>query len=124
MPVDIRIIIGWTTDNSDIDLWVTDPFKEKCYYKHTQTRIGGRISKDVTQGYGPEEFLLKKAVKGNYTVDANLYGDHRQNLGGPISVRADLFTDFGKPTQKKKTMNLRVTTDKEVINLGSLNFGG
>ncbi len=123
MPVDVRIVIGWNTDNSDIDLWVTDPRKEKCFYEHTETEIGGKISRDVTQGYGPEEFLLKKALNGNYTIDVNLYGDSRQTLGGPIAIKADLFTDFGKPTQKRKTINLRVTTDKEVINLGSLKFG-
>jgi tetratricopeptide (TPR) repeat protein len=123
MPVDVRIVIGWNTDNSDIDLWVTDPRKEKCFYSHNATEIGGRISRDVTQGYGPEEFLLKKAWKGNYSVDVNLFGDHRQNLGGPIAIKADLYTDYGRPTQKRKTINLRVTTDKEVINLGSLKFG-
>ena len=123
MPVDVRIVIAWTSDNSDIDLWVTDPNKEKCFYEHTETEIGGRISQDVTQGYGPEEFLLKKAMNGNYLVDVNLFGDSRQTLGGPISIKADLFTDYGKPTQKRKIINLRVTTNKEVINLGSLKFG-
>jgi hypothetical protein len=123
MPVDVRIVIGWNTDNSDIDLWVTDPRKEKCFYENKETSLGGKISADVTQGYGPEEFCLRKARKGNYTVDVNLYGDHRQTLGGPIAIRADLFTDFGKPTQKKRTINLRVTTNKDVINLGALKFG-
>lgn len=123
MPVDVRIVIGWNADNSDIDLWVTDPRKEKCSYQNKETQIGGKISADVTQGYGPEEFCLRKARNGNYTVDVNLFGDHRQTLGGPIAIKADLFTDFGKPTQKKQTINLRVTTGKEVINLGSLRFG-
>jgi uncharacterized protein YfaP (DUF2135 family) len=124
MPADVRIVISWNTDNSDIDLWVTDPNKEKCFYEHTQTRIGGKISQDVTQGYGPEEFMLKKALNGNYIIEANLYGDSRQTLGGPISIRADLFTDFGRPSQKRKTIHLRVTTGKEVVSLGSLKFGG
>jgi hypothetical protein len=123
MPVDVRIVVGWNTDNSDIDLWVTDPKKEKCFYQNQETRIGGHLSADVTQGYGPEEFLLKKALNGNYTVDVNLYGDHRQTLGGPIAIKADLFTDFGKPTQKRSSINLRVTSNKEVINLGKLKFG-
>lgn len=123
MPVDVRIVIGWSSDNSDIDLWVTDPRKEKCFYQNRFTRIGGRISQDVTQGYGPEEFLLKKALNGNYNIDVNLYGDTRQTIGGPIAIKADLFTDFGKPAQKRRTINFRVTSDKEVINLGALKFG-
>jgi len=122
MPVDVRIVIGWNTDNSDIDLWITDPQNEKCFYEHTETEIGGRISKDVTAGYGPEEFQLKKALKGNYKIEVNLYGDTRQTLGGPISIKAEMFTDFGKPTQKREVINFRVTTNKEVIKIGSLKF--
>ena len=60
MPMDVRIVIGWTSDNSDIDLWVTDPHKEKCFYEHSETASGGKISQDVTQGYGPEEFYPKR----------------------------------------------------------------
>ena len=123
MPVDVRIVVGWNTDNSDIDLWVTDPQKEKCFYQHTETGAGGKISKDVTGGYGPEEFRLKKALNGNYQVEVNLYGDSRQTLGGPISIKAEMFTDFGKPTQKREVINFRVTTDSEVVKIGSLKFG-
>lgn len=124
MPVDVRIVISWNTDNSDMDLWVTDPNKEKCSYQHTRTAIGGRITQDVTQGYGPEEFMLKKAVDGKYTVEVNLFGDSRQTLGGPTAIKADLFTDYGKPTQKRETINFRVTTGKEVVELGALSFAG
>lgn len=122
MPVDVRIVISWNTDNSDMDLWVTDPRKEKCSYENTRTSLGGRISQDVTSGYGPEEFILKKAVNGKYKVEVNLYGDNRQTLGGPIAIKADLFTDYGKPTQKRETINFRVTTGKEVVELGALSF--
>ncbi|HEU4471410.1 MAG TPA: VIT domain-containing protein [Flavisolibacter sp.] len=120
MPVDVRIVIGWTVDNADVDLWVTDPRKEKCLYSNNRTSIGGRLSQDVTQGYGPEEFLLKKAVKGDYVVEANLYGDHRQTLGGPITITAELFTDFGRPSQKRSIINFRVTDSKEVVYIGKL----
>lgn len=124
MPVDVRIVISWNADNSDIDLWVTDPRKEKCFYENTATALGGRISQDVTGGYGPEEFMLKKAVDGKYKVEVNLFGDHRQTLGGPIAIKADLYTDYGKPTQKRETINFRVTTGKEVVELGALSFSG
>ena len=58
-PVDVRVVLSWDTDNCDMDLWVTDPKDEKCYYQNTLTYLGGKISRDVTQGYGPEEFMLK-----------------------------------------------------------------
>lgn len=122
MPLDIRIVIGWSTNDSDVDLWITDPAKEKCSYQNTSTSTGGRISSDMTGGYGPEEFILKKAVKGNYTIEVNLFGDSRQTLGGPITIKAELFTNFGKPTQKRRVINCRVTSDKEVIKIGALKF--
>jgi tetratricopeptide (TPR) repeat protein len=122
MPLDVRIVISWSSNDSDIDLWVTDPAKEKCFYENTTTNAGGKISRDVTQGYGPEEFCIKKAAKGDYTVDVNLYGDHRQTLGGPITIKAEMFTNFGKPSQKRKVINFRVTTNKEVIRIGVLHF--
>ena len=122
MPLDVRIVIGWSSNDSDIDLWVTDPAKEKCFYENTITRAGGKISGDVTQGYGPEEFILKKAAKGIYTIEINLYGDSRQTLGGPITIKAELFTNFGKQTQKRKIINCRVTSNKEVIKIGVLQF--
>ncbi|MFC2634085.1 MAG: VIT domain-containing protein, partial [Capnocytophaga granulosa] len=65
-PVDIRVVLSWDTDNCDIDLWVTDPTNEECYFSNPLTYLGGKISYDVTQGYGPEEFMIKKAPKGTY----------------------------------------------------------
>jgi hypothetical protein len=124
MPVDVRIVIGWSADNSDIDLWVTDPRREKCYYSEPETSSGGRISNDVTQGYGPEEYQVKKALNGDYVVEINLFGDRRQTLGGPVTVKAELFTNFGKPNQKREIINFRLTSDKEVIRIGSLSFKG
>jgi hypothetical protein len=123
MPLDVRIVIGWSSNDSDIDLWVTDPANEKCFYQNMVTSSGGKISRDVTQGYGPEEFIIKKAAKGKYIVEVNLYGDSRQTLGGPITIKAELFTNFGRPDQKREIINTRVTSNKEVIKIGELQFG-
>jgi hypothetical protein len=122
MPVDVRIVIGWSSDNSDVDLWITDPYKQKCLYSEPLTRIGGKMSSDVTRGFGPEEFCLKKAVSGDYFVQVNLYGDTRTTLGGPISIKADCFTNFGKPNQERKAINVRVVENKDVVDIGKLTF--
>ncbi len=55
-----------------MDLWVTDPNKETCYYSHKETLIGGRISNDFTEGYGPEQFLLKKAIQRQIPGESEL----------------------------------------------------
>ncbi len=122
MPVDIRIVLNWDTDNSDMDLWVTDPYGEQCDYSNNLTRIGGMISDDFTDGYGPEEFLIKQAVPGKYQIQANYYGSREQTLIGPTTIYLDIFTRYGSGREEKKTITLRLTEDKEVIDIGEISF--
>ena len=70
-PMDIRITLSWNTNDSDMDLWVIDPQGEKCNYSNRETEIGGRMSNDFREGYGPEEFCLKKAIEGEYKIQVN-----------------------------------------------------
>ena len=96
---DLRVVISWNTDNCDIDLWVTDPNKESCGYKHKKTYIGGSISEDFTRGYGPEEFLLKKAIKGTYSVNIHYYGTTSQKQLQPVIVKVSAFRNYGRKNQ-------------------------
>ena len=121
-PVDIRVVLTWDTNNSDMDLWVTDPEEERCYYGHRQTYLGGIISKDVTGGYGPEEFMLKKAPKGNYKIEVNYYGNRSQKQLLPVSLRITFFTHYGTPQEKKQETTVRLSNQREVIDVGSFEF--
>ena len=73
MPLDIRIVLEWSSNENDIDLWVIDPNGEKCFYSNKYTKQGGKISNDFTRGYGPEEFSLKNAKRGTYTVFCKIF---------------------------------------------------
>jgi len=99
---------------------VTDPSGEKCFYGHRETTIGGRISRDLTGGYGPEEFLLKNAAKGAYKVQANYYGNSRQRASGPATIQLELYTHYGKPNETKKTITLPLTGNKQTLDIGTL----
>ena len=90
MPLDVRITIDWSSNENDIDLWVIDPNGEKCYYKNKQTKMGGKITKDFTRGYGPEEFTLKTAKRGFYSIYVNYYSESRQTITGPVTVYATI----------------------------------
>lgn len=120
MPVDVRIVLAWDADNTDVDMWVTDPSGEKCFYGHRETTIGGRISRDLTGGYGPEEFLLKNAAKGAYKVQANYYGNSRQRASGPATIQLELYTHYGKPNETKKTITLPLTGNRQTLDIGTL----
>jgi tetratricopeptide (TPR) repeat protein len=120
LPTGLRIVIDWDADNVDIDLWVTDPSNEKCFYSHPKTKIGGIISKDFTRGYGPEEFILKSPMKGKYKVEVNYYGSSQQRVTGPPTINAKLITNYGMSEEKVKDIVLRLKEDKEVVYIGEL----
>jgi tetratricopeptide (TPR) repeat protein len=108
LPVDIRVVLSWNRPSTDIDLWVTDPDNEKCYYGHKRTTIGGRISNDFTRGLGPEQFLLKKAMKGRYKVEVNYYGDTQIKVAGETAIMVEVYTHYGTPQQQRNVIALQM----------------
>jgi len=102
LPVDIRVVINWNKDNTDIDLWLTDPRGEDCSYGHKSTQIGGRLSNDFTQGFGPEQFLLKKAIKGKYKIKTNFFGERQNMISGPATVMAEVYLYYSDGRQERK----------------------
>jgi hypothetical protein len=113
IAMDVRVVINWNMNNTDIDLHVLDPYDEMCYYRHNTTQIGGRISADNTNGYGPEQFLLKKAVKGKYRVSVNYYGDNQFTIAGPSTVMAEIYTNYAGKTEQRKVVCLQMSNAKK-----------
>ena len=120
MPVDIRVVINWNMNNTDIDLHVTDPTGETCFYSHRATKIGGRISQDITQGYGPEQFMLKKAIKGKYGIYVNYFGDSQVKAEGPSTIMAEIFTNYGGKEEQRQVVCLQLSKDNKAEKNGKL----
>ena len=107
IPVDIRVVMNWNKDMTDIDLWVTDPNGEKCFYGHRTTAIGGRMSEDVTQGFGPEQFMLKKAIKGKYKIETNFFAERQMSISGPTTISAEIYLMYSSGKQVKKMITFQ-----------------
>lgn len=122
MPVDIRIVLGWSTDNLDIDIYVKEPLGGEASYENRFTGIGGRVSEDLTQGFGPEEYMLKKAPDGKYEVFTDYYGDGRQTISGPTVLYLDIYTFYGTKKQTHKRVMVRTENVKENNVIGTVNF--
>lgn len=118
LPLDLRVVLSWDSDNTDIDLWVTDPNGEKTFYSSPHSYQGGWLSHDCTGGYGPEEFILREAKPGKYKVEANFYGDRQQLLTGATTLQLHLFTGFGTPKQKDQSVTMRLKDAKETVLVG------
>jgi Flp pilus assembly protein TadD len=124
LDVDLRVVMTWDTDQTDMDLWVVEPSGERCYYGHNRTASGGLVSRDFTGGYGPEEFLVRRAPGGEYKVQTNYYGSRSQSLVGATTVQATVITNFGRADETRQALTLRLTTARDTVDIGSVTVGG
>ncbi|MCP3140292.1 VIT domain-containing protein [Pyxidicoccus xibeiensis] len=72
--IDYQLTTHWNSDSTDIDLWVIEPSGERCFYQRKQTRLGGRLFWDITDGLGPELYHARKAAPGPYHVVVHYFG--------------------------------------------------
>ncbi|CAF2138506.1 unnamed protein product [Rotaria magnacalcarata] len=122
LPVDLKIVMVWDTNDTDVDLHVIEPTGEECYYGHKHTAIGGMISRDFTTGYGPEEYLVRKAINGTYTVRAKYFANHQQSLTGATTIMVHVYKYYGQWNQQKEIVTLRLSSNQEMIDVCKVDF--
>ena len=120
MPLGLRVVMAWDTDDTDIDLWVTEPGGEKADYGNRLTRQGGAVSPDATGGYGPEEYAVKRAVAGKYVIQAQFYGHRQQVLSAGTTVMVRVTTGFGTAAARDEWLTLRLTRGSETVRVGEV----
>ena len=122
LNLDVRIVMSWDADSTDMDLHVVEPSEEECFYSHRHTLSGGYLSPDITDGYGPEEYLLRNAPGGDYAIRAKYFASHQQSIVGPATLTVDVFTHWGRPSQTRQTLTLRLDKAKDITPIGSVTF--
>lgn len=71
----LQIGLSWNSANTDIDLWVTDPFGERIYFENPTSASGGFLDRDDTDGFGPENIYFQENIpSGTYRVAVHYYG--------------------------------------------------
>lgn len=121
LPLALRVVMAWDADDTDIDMWVTDPNGERASYANRLTRQGGAMSPDATGGYGPEEFSLKAAKAGKYTVEAQFFGHRQQVLSAGTTVMVRVTTSFGTPQARDEWTTLRLSHGQETVRVAEVN---
>ncbi|WP_188662296.1 VIT domain-containing protein [Arenimonas soli] len=118
LPLALRAVLSWDADNTDMDLWVTQPDGERCGYSNTRTAAGGRISEDFTGGYGPEEYSIRRAAPGKYRVEVDYFGDSQALVSGAVTVQVWLSADFGTSRQRDQRLTVRLAPDEDNLLVG------
>jgi hypothetical protein len=123
LDCDLRITLAWDADETDIDIHVTEPGGEEAYYAHNRTASGGRVSEDITDGYGPELYEIRKAREGLYNIRAHYYASHQQTVFGPATCTLTIYTDWGRPEQKQQVTSTRLENAREMVFVGNAAYG-
>ena len=120
LDLDLRVSLSWDADLTDVDLHVVEPTGEHASFSHPATFAGGLVSRDVTQGYGPEEYVIRRAVPGSYAVKAHYYGSAQQRVVGPATLTVTLFTGWGRPEEKREVLTVRLAEPRDLEALGEV----
>jgi hypothetical protein len=126
LDVDLRVTLEWSTDATDMDLWVDEPGGERAYYRNQLTARGGRVSNDMTAGYGPEEYQIRRAPAGRYTIRVDTYRTDQLDPNGAVTIRARLYRNWGRGDEAVQEMNVELRPgegdDEQLI--GHIDVGG
>lgn len=112
---DLNVTITWNSDATDIDLWVIEPDGTKCYYQHNKTKNGGRLSQDLTNGYGPERYTIKNAKPGVYKVLVNYFSMNQNLIGGETHVDVVISRNTGTKQEATHRHNVILKKHSETV---------
>ncbi|HLM75313.1 MAG TPA: DUF2135 domain-containing protein, partial [Polyangiaceae bacterium] len=120
---DLVVMITWNTDNTDVDLHVIEPSGEECYYSHRRTSIGGSLTQDVTQGYGPEMYTLTGGPSGRFLVRAHYFASDRNRMSARTKVYATVIEGWGTPKERVTEKVVTLELGKQVHDIALVNKG-
>jgi len=128
LDVDIRVLVDWTADDADLDIHVIERVnaedEEEAYYSNRATEMGGRVSNDMTEGYGPEEYLIRNAPDGLYRVESDYYAQDEYTEDGALKLRARIWRNFGRKNETSDTVIIEMLEEKEdAYILGEIQIG-
>ena len=97
---DLLVTINWNTDETDVDLHVKEAEGETCNYRNDRTNAGGHLSKDMTEGFGPEMYFIKKAPKGVSQIKVDYYSDNESRFKEKTKVYLCIYKNWGRPNEE------------------------
>jgi tetratricopeptide (TPR) repeat protein len=116
----LRFVLYWETDANDVDFHIYDAKRGHAYYGRRELRSGGELYADVTTGYGPECFTIRKPAAARtypYTLQAHYYSR------GPMGYGMGKLQIIDHDGNGKLVIEERpfvVMVDQAFVNLGTI----
>ena len=118
IETDIRVVIDWNHANTDLDLYIDNPAGDKIYYSNKTSKYGGILSEDMRDGYGPETFIIRKALKGEYKISIKYFSDSVQKIIGPTNLKVTIIENYGRKNETRRIKVYRLENDDGTLQAG------
>ena len=114
---DVSIVMLWEDPSADIDMHVIEPGGEEVSYEHLESAQGGHLYYDVTDGFGPEIYVLGSGKPGTYRLSVVYYSGSASVVRGKMIV----MRHAGGPEETRKVypFKLNGSNSSKSIPVGS-----
>ncbi len=114
----LRFVLNWETDANDVDFHIRDDQGGHAYFQNRDLPSGGSLYADITTGYGPECFAIKKSHAERakeYTIEAHYYSRGPMGYG---MGKVQIIEHDGQGHLKIEDRPFVVMTDQAFVTLG------
>lgn len=80
------LVLTWEDPSADIDLHIHEVGGEEVYYQHRESQNQGLLYYDITDGFGPEIYVLGSGPRGEYKLTLVYYSGTAPTIRGTLTV--------------------------------------
>ena len=111
----LSMVLTWEDPSADVDLHVHENNgKEHVWYRERESKNGGLLYYDITDGYGPEIYVLGSGPVGEYVVGVVYYSGMQKNLKAKLTV----LRNAGAPNETRTTYDVVLPEANSDVSLG------
>ncbi len=115
LDLDLRIVVTWSDPEAGVQLVVREPDGDKADAGRGATRIGG-LASNSSAVLGPEEYLVRRAINGEYLIQAAFAKPAAPARS--VQVDVEIFTNFGRNREQRRTFTARLDATTDTVTLG------
>jgi tetratricopeptide (TPR) repeat protein len=102
MPSDIRLVLGWCADNTNMGMRIRDAAGHDSYRGYHA--LAGGIRDDWSQAYGPVDFMVRNATDGDYRIEAYYNNSVPHQSEKVLVAWLEIYSGFGTADEQKEVI--------------------
>ena len=112
----VSLVLTWDEPDTDVDLHIQEVGGEHVWYSDRESSNGGLLYYDITDGYGPEIYVLGSGPAGAYKLELVYYRGAPRNLKGTLTI----LRDVGSPEESRRDIpfTLPISNSSKNIPIG------